>query len=73
MAAILIDAKGMRCPEPILTLASRYSTFNPGDLITISGDCSTFEDDIRKWCDRMKVTLLAVQIDGTAKIMQIKI
>jgi len=43
-----------------------------GDILEVSGDCPTFEEDVRKWCDRMKKTLLAVNVEGTAKVMQIQ-
>jgi tRNA 2-thiouridine synthesizing protein A len=43
-----------------------------GDMLEVVGDCPTFEEDVRKWCDRMKKTLLAVTQDGEAKTVQIQ-
>ncbi len=72
MATIKLDTLGMKCPQPVLKVAAKIPELNAGDILEVHGDCSTFEDDMRKWCDRMKRTLLAVNVNGTAKIIQIQ-
>jgi tRNA 2-thiouridine synthesizing protein A len=67
MSEITLDAKGLRCPQPILKIASKVTEMKPGDVLAVEADCPTFEDDVRKWCQRMKKTLLAVNVQGTAK------
>jgi tRNA 2-thiouridine synthesizing protein A len=67
MAEVTIDAKGLRCPQPILKIASKVPEMKAGDVLAVEADCPTFEDDVRKWCQRMKKTLLAVNVQGTAK------
>ncbi len=72
MATITLDATGMRCPQPVLKVTAKLPEMSNGDILEVSGDCSTFEEDIRKWCDRMKKTLLAVNQDGEKKTIQIQ-
>jgi tRNA 2-thiouridine synthesizing protein A len=72
MAEQLIDARGLRCPQPVLKIAAKMPEMQDGDVLVVQADCSTFEDDVRKWCDRMKKTLLAVNTDGDAKTARIQ-
>lgn len=72
MATIKLDAKGLKCPQPVLKVAAKMPEMAKGDILEVSGDCPTFEDDMRKWCERMKKTLLAVRQEGNAKVIQIQ-
>ncbi|MBN1962090.1 MAG: sulfurtransferase TusA family protein [Deltaproteobacteria bacterium] len=72
MATVKLDATGLRCPQPILKIASKMPELNSGDILEVLADCTTFEDDVRKWCQRMQKTLLAITIQGDSKIAQIK-
>jgi tRNA 2-thiouridine synthesizing protein A len=67
MATTKLDATGLRCPQPILKIAAKLPEMQQGDVLEVSGDCPTFEEDVRKWCQRMRKTLLAVNQEGTAK------
>ncbi len=64
MATVQLDAKGLRCPQPILKITSKLPEIQPGDVLEVTADCPTFEEDVRKWCDRMHKTLLAINKDG---------
>lgn len=72
MAVKRLDATGLRCPQPVLKITAKSPELQPGDVLEVSGDCPTFEADVRKWCDRMKRTLLAVTQEGDAKVAQIQ-
>lgn len=72
MATIRLDTLGLRCPQPVLRIAAKLPEIAKGDMLEVAGDCPTFEEDIRRWCDRMKKTLLAVTRDGDAKTVQIQ-
>jgi tRNA 2-thiouridine synthesizing protein A len=72
MATIRLDAVGLRCPQPVLKVAAKLPEMSKGDMLEVVGDCPTFEEDIRKWCERMKKTLLAINQDGDAKTVQIQ-
>jgi tRNA 2-thiouridine synthesizing protein A len=73
MATVQLDALGLKCPQPILKIAAKVPELTQGDILEVSGDCPTFEDDVRKWCERMKKTLLAVNVNGDAKVAQIQV
>ena len=72
MATVTLDAVGLRCPQPILKITSKMPEISPGDVLEVSADCPTFEDDVRKWCERMKKTLLAIEKNGDKAVAQIQ-
>ena len=72
MATKTIDATGLRCPQPILKITTAMPEMTSGDILECTADCSTFEDDVRKWCDRMNKTLLAITRDGDKVTAQIQ-
>ena len=72
MATVNLDTKGLRCPQPVLKIAAKMPEMKPSDILEVVGDCPTFEEDIRKWCSRMKKTLLAVNKDGDTVTVQIQ-
>ncbi len=72
MAVVKLDATGLRCPQPVLKIAAKMPEMSAGDVLEVSGDCPTFEEDVRKWCERMKKTLLAVNQDGETRTAQIQ-
>ena len=49
-----IDARGLKCPQPILKITASAIKMKAGDIIEIIADCSTFENDVRDWCQRSK-------------------
>ena len=72
MTTHTLDAKGMRCPQPILKITAMLPSIVTGDVLEVSADCSTFEADVNKWCERMNKTLLAVMRDGDVVTAQIQ-
>ena len=72
MATHTINALGLRCPQPILKIAAKVPEVKPGDLLEVTADCTTFEEDVRKWCERMKKTLLSVTVSGATKVAKIQ-
>jgi tRNA 2-thiouridine synthesizing protein A len=64
MATIHLDTNGLDCPLPILKIATIMPRIKAGDLLEVTGDCKTFDEDIRKWCRCMgKVMVLLVKKD----------
>lgn len=72
MTVKMIDATGLRCPQPILKVTIAMPDMHPGDMLEVVADCATFEEDIRKWCERMNKTLLALSHDGDRTVAQIQ-
>lgn len=69
--AIKVDTVGMRCPLPVLALGNATTSAVQGTIVEISGDCPTFEADVRKFCQRRGKTILAVR--GQAPLLTIRI
>jgi tRNA 2-thiouridine synthesizing protein A len=47
---LVIDARGRRCPLPILDLARRIGDVEIGDTITVEADDPAARPDIAAWC-----------------------
>lgn len=67
MATKELNTLGMRCPRPVLCMSSELMELQAGDILEVLGDCSTFEEDVRKWCARLNKTLLWVREEGDGK------
>lgn len=48
---ISIDARGLKCPRPIIELAKARRQHPAGTLLKIQADDLAFESDVRAWCD----------------------
>ena len=73
MATKLLDVRGLRCPQPIQAIITCIHETSPGDVLQVTADCPTFEEDVRKWSDRTGKTLLAITRDGDAVVAQIQL
>lgn len=71
MAVVKLDAKGLRCPQPILKIATMIPKLSSGDILEVEADCSTFEGDVRRWCDRMKKSLISAVSNAGVTVVQI--
>lgn len=73
MATKFLDTCGLKCPQPVLKIAEMLPQMQPGDILEVVGDCPTFEQDVRNWCERMGKTLLSVRNEeGDKKRIQIQ-
>lgn len=73
MAVQTLDARGLKCPQPVLRVAAKAREMKGGDILEVSGDCSTFEQDIRNWAERNSKVILSVKKDGgTALKIQVQ-
>ncbi|MCS7215597.1 MAG: sulfurtransferase TusA family protein [Thermodesulfovibrio sp.] len=72
MAVHLLDARGLKCPQPTLKVTAMAVKMKPGDILEVIADCPTFEKDVREWCARSKKVLLWIKQEGTAKRCQIQ-
>lgn len=64
----LLDAAGLKCPQPVLKLSVVSPEMNAGEVLEIIGDCPTFEKDVRAWCTRLKKTLVVIRDDGNGRM-----
>jgi tRNA 2-thiouridine synthesizing protein A len=65
-----IDARGMRCPMPVIALARHARDAEPGDRVRLLADDPAAEADIPAWC-RLKGHSVEVhgQADHTAYLV----
>ncbi len=60
---LFIDAKGLKCPGPIVKVADTVKTLEYGQKIYVEATEDAFASDIKVWCDRTgnKLTDIDVQ------------
>lgn len=73
MATKVIDARGLKCPQPQLKMLTESHSMKKGDIIEVVADCPTFENDVRQWCQRAKKALLWMRNEGSAKRCQVQL
>jgi tRNA 2-thiouridine synthesizing protein A len=73
MAVKVIDARGLKCPQPQLKMSLESHNLQKGDILECIADCPTFEADVKGWCDRTRKSLIMVRAEGTAKRCQVRI
>ncbi len=61
---IEIDARGMRCPRPIVEIAKARRRACVGTRIHVDADDLAFESDVNAWCDTTGNTLAGMTRDG---------
>ena len=62
--SLRIDARGMKCPRPVVELAKARRQSPPGSVIAIVADDLAFESDVRAWCETTGNRLVDLQRDG---------
>jgi len=67
MAVVELDAKGLKCPQPVLKVAVKAKELQPGDMLEVLADCESFPNDIKAWCGKMNKTLLVCADEGGGK------
>jgi len=68
MAVQILDALGLKCPQPVLKVAQKSVELKSGDILEVLGDCPTFEKDIRAWVERVRKIVLSVRDEGKGKL-----
>jgi len=67
MVIEMLDTLGQKCPEPILKITLKATHMKQGDILEVLGDCPTFEEHVRIWCERLGKLLLSVKDEGDNK------
>jgi TusA-related sulfurtransferase len=47
---LTIDARGLRCPAPVIELARRIGDVPPGGLVALLADDEAARHDVPAWC-----------------------
>lgn len=62
-----LDAMGLKCPQPILKVASMAPQMQPGDILEVVADCESFPKDVKAWAEKTGKTLLFCNTDAEGK------
>ncbi|HEY3320105.1 MAG TPA: sulfurtransferase TusA family protein [Planctomycetota bacterium] len=75
MAIVQLDARGMKCPMPVLKMTERLvkQEVKAGDVLEVTADCDTFERDVREWCKNFKKVMIVYKEQGASKVAQVQI
>jgi peroxiredoxin family protein/rhodanese-related sulfurtransferase/TusA-related sulfurtransferase len=63
---VYIDAKGLKCPGPIVKVADTIKNLNNGEKIFVEATEDAFASDIAIWCDRTGNKLLKLEVKDDA-------
>lgn len=50
--AVLLDAKGLSCPMPLLRTKKEIGKINSGEILQVDGTDPGSRNDIPGWCER---------------------
>jgi tRNA 2-thiouridine synthesizing protein A len=67
MALHTLDVLGLKCPQPVLKVATMAKDIPAGDTVEVLADCESFPKDIVAWCEKTKRTLLFCVDEGGGK------
>jgi tRNA 2-thiouridine synthesizing protein A len=67
MAVHNLDVLGLKCPQPVLKLATMAKSIPAGDTVEILADCESFPNDVKAWCTKTGKTLLFCLDEGGGK------
>lgn len=59
-----IDARGLRCPEPLMLVRNKVRELLPGDLLHVLATDPTTERDLEHFCQFMKHEYVRFQRGG---------
>ena len=60
----LLDARGLRCPEPVMMLRLNMRKLNEGETLLVIADDPSTTRDIPKFCVFMEQKLLHSEIES---------
>ena len=70
---IFIDAKGLKCPMPVIKLQQQARTTRPGNLIAIACTDPGAEKDISSWCRVNKHQIMSVENTDYGCVINVKV
>lgn len=59
-----LDATGLSCPGPLMTVKSNIDTLDDGEVIRVKASDPGFYEDIKSWCSKTHNDLLDLNKDG---------
>lgn len=62
-----VDARGLRCPEPVMMLHARIRRMAPGEVVHVLADDPASERDVPAFCEHLGHALLASELRDGAR------
>jgi tRNA 2-thiouridine synthesizing protein A len=62
---IIIDAKGLFCPVPIIKASEAIRSLRSGAIVEVISDDPAIEFDMPAWCRSQGHTIESVMVDGS--------
>lgn len=59
-----VDARGLRCPEPVMMLHARLRKMQPGEIVRVLADDPSTTRDIPKLCEHLGHALVVQEEEG---------
>ncbi len=72
MAVHKMDYRGLKCPLPTIKLTSAILKVPKGDILEVTADCPSFENDLKGFTQRTHTTVLWIRDQGAFKVCQIR-
>ncbi|MGB5326024.1 MAG: sulfurtransferase TusA [Pseudomonadales bacterium] len=63
-ASLLLDAEGLRCPEPVMMLHKQVRAARAGEVIKVVATDASTERDIPRFCEFLRHPLLESEREG---------
>jgi len=65
------DARGLKCPLPIIKLSAALKTIPVGDELRVLADDHGFPPDVRAWCDKVGHELVSLDETNAARLIAV--
>ena len=66
-----LDARGLKCPVPIISHSAALKTIPVGDELRILADDRGFPPDVRAWCDKVGHELVSLDEADPARLVAV--
>jgi TusA-related sulfurtransferase len=65
------DARGLKCPLPIIKLSAALKTIPVGGELRVLADDRGFPPDVRAWCDKVGHELVSLDESDPARLVAV--
>jgi NADPH-dependent 2,4-dienoyl-CoA reductase/sulfur reductase-like enzyme/peroxiredoxin family protein/rhodanese-related sulfurtransferase/TusA-related sulfurtransferase len=69
---MLIDARGLQCPGPIMALKKGVDSARPGQVLVETATDPGFAKDVQSWCNMTGNKLVSLEQDGASIVARIR-
>lgn len=70
---VLVDARGLRCPLPVIRLAAAAREAGPGTEITVLATDPAARHDVPAWCRMRGATFLGEEPRDDATALRVRV